>query len=89
MCGLRREILRRIRHRAEVGPFFVTKVHQAKGAAQALMQGVIDEARACGIEQLELYVDAQNVRAWTFYEKWASNEWLSALTAFGSWAAAR
>lgn len=68
-CGYRRETLERTRHRAEVGPFFVTKTFQGTGAAKALMDGVIAEATAAGVGQLELYVDTENNRAIAFYEK--------------------
>lgn len=68
-CGYRRESLERTKHRAEIGPFFVTEPHQGGGAAAALMKGVIDEAKADGVSQLELFVDTENHRAIAFYEK--------------------
>ena len=68
-CGFRRERLERTRHRAEIGPFFVTKGYQGQGAANVLMQGVINEAEESGIEQLELFVDSENHRAIAFYER--------------------
>ena len=57
------------RHRGEVGPFFVTQSYHGTGAAKALMQGVMSEARAHGVEQLELFVDSGNTRAVAFYER--------------------
>lgn len=68
-CGYRPEQLERTRHRAEIGPFFLTSKFQGSGAAKALMVGVINEARAARIEQLELFVDTENYRAIRFYEK--------------------
>lgn len=68
-CGFRPERLERTRHRAEIGPFFVTKDYQGGGAAKILMQGVIKEAKEDGIEQLELFVDTENHRAIAFYER--------------------
>lgn len=68
-CGLRRETLERTRHRAEIGPFYVTLAHQGCGAAQVLMDGVVSEARSQGIEQLELFVDVGNARALAFYKR--------------------
>ena len=68
-CGFRRETLRQTRHRAEIGPFYVTSAHQGRGAARVLMDGVVSEARAKGIEQLELFVDVGNTRALSFYER--------------------
>ena len=63
--------LERIRHRAEIGPFFVTAAYHGTGAADTLMKGVIAEAKAVGIAQLELFVDTENHRAIAFYEKHA------------------
>lgn len=68
-CGLRRETLERTRHRAEIGPFYVTSAHQGRGAARVLMDGVISEARSQGIERLELFVDVGNTRALAFYRR--------------------
>ena len=68
-CGYRPERLERTRHRAEIGPFFVAGSHQGSGAARILIQGVIEEARERGIEQLELFVDTENHRAIAFYER--------------------
>lgn len=68
-CGYRPGKLSRIEHRGTIGPFFVTRACQGKGAARVLMQGVINEARESGLAQLELYVDTENHRAIAFYEK--------------------
>lgn len=68
-CGYRRETLVQTRHRAEIGPFFVVADHQGCGAAQVLMAGLIAEADAAGVEQLELFVDVANTRALAFYER--------------------
>ncbi len=67
-CGYRPQRLERIRHRAEIGPFFVMPDWQGRGAAYALMQGVIAEARSERVAQIELYVDTENARAIAFYE---------------------
>ena len=68
-CGYRPELFERTRHRAQIGPFFVRPKYQGTGAAQCLMSGVIQEARAAKIAQLELFVDTENYRAIQFYEK--------------------
>ena len=57
------------RHRAEIGAFFVQPVAQGSGAANALMQGIIEAASEQGIWQLELYVAASNARAIRFYAR--------------------
>ena len=49
--------------------FFVQSKYQGTGAAQCLMSGVIQEARAAKVAQLELFVDTENYRAIRFYEK--------------------
>ena len=68
-CGYRPQCLMQTKHRAEIGPFFVSKSHHGTGAANVLMRGVIEEARGNGIEQLELFVDTENYRAIKFYER--------------------
>lgn len=68
-CGYRPLVPERIRHRAEIGPFYVTSAHQGRGAAQALMNGILREARSAGLEYLELFVDTENHRAIGFYER--------------------
>ena len=67
-CGYRPQRLARIRHRAEIGPFFITRSFQGLGAAKTLLAGVIEEARSNGIAQIELFVDTENSRAVAFYE---------------------
>lgn len=68
-CGYRPQSLARTRHRAEVGPFFVTATYQGRGAADVLMRGVIAEARENRLSRLELYVDTENARAIGFYAR--------------------
>ena len=68
-CGYRPQRLSRARHRGEIGPFFVTAAFQGTGAAQALMDGVLREARDGGLERIELYVDSENARALAFYAR--------------------
>lgn len=68
-CGFRRFQPARIRHRAEIGPFFITAAHHGAGAAQSLMAGVVAEAQAEGVRQLELTVSPLNLRAIRFYER--------------------
>ncbi|ETX12912.1 hypothetical protein OCH239_15350 [Roseivivax halodurans JCM 10272] len=68
-CGLQIETLQQTRHRAEIGPFYVTSAYQGCGAARVLLDGVIREARMRDVEQLELYVDVGNTRALAFYKR--------------------
>ena len=75
-CGYRPELFERTRHRAQIGPFFVRPKYQGTGAAQCLMSGVIQEARAAKIAQLELFVDTEDYRAIRFNEKYGF-EWVA------------
>ena len=68
-CGYRPQLLKQTKHRGEIGPFFVTRKYHGSGAAAVMMTGVIDEARANRLEQLELFVDTENSRAIAFYER--------------------
>lgn len=68
-CGYRPQRLARTQHRAEIGPFFVTRNYQGSAAAKVLMSGVIEEAKSNGIAQLELFVDTENHRAVAFYNR--------------------
>ena len=68
-CGYRPEHLARTRHRAELGPFYVSSHFHGSGAADTLMNGVIHEARSAEIDRLELLVDTENFRAIRFYER--------------------
>ncbi|MEM7711440.1 MAG: GNAT family N-acetyltransferase, partial [Pseudomonadota bacterium] len=47
-----------VRHRAIIGPVFVTADHQGTGMADRLMEGVISAARAAGVAWLDLWVAA-------------------------------
>lgn len=68
-CGYRPQRQARTRHRAELGPFYVTPDFQGTGAAQAMMEGVLDEAKEGGVAQIELSVAPANARAIAFYER--------------------
>ncbi|MEO0938297.1 MAG: GNAT family N-acetyltransferase [Pseudomonadota bacterium] len=57
------------RHRAEIGAVYIAESHHGTGAARILMQTIEDHAKGLGIWQLELFAEAQNTRAITFYER--------------------
>jgi len=67
--GYRPQTLTRTKHRAEIGPFYVTTAYHGTGAADMLMNGIIAEAQAAEITQLELFVDTENHRALRFYTR--------------------
>ncbi|MEM8633160.1 MAG: GNAT family N-acetyltransferase [Pseudomonadota bacterium] len=68
-AALRRGGPSRIRHRASLGPVFVAATHQGTGAADRLMNHLVDTARADGIAWLDLWVAAANPRAHAFYRR--------------------
>ncbi|GAA5082089.1 GNAT family N-acetyltransferase [Roseibacterium beibuensis] len=67
MAGLNSPTLDRIRHRAEIGPFYVEPDHHGTGAAELLMRSVVETARGQGTLLLELNVWEDNARAVQFY----------------------
>lgn len=69
LAGLRRNGVPRARHRGEIGPFYVVSDARGQGVADALMQTLFEIAQDWGIWQLELYVNAQSVRAMSFYRR--------------------
>ena len=68
-CDYRPQRFERTRHRGEIVLFFVSQHMHGTGAAKVLLNGIILEARAEGIEQLELTVSPENHRAVAFYER--------------------
>ena len=58
-----------MRHRGNLGPFFVQRQVQGRGAANALMGAMIDGARVAGVWQMELHVAETNGRAIAFYHR--------------------
>ncbi|MBO9476677.1 GNAT family N-acetyltransferase [Shimia sp. R11_0] len=67
--AMRRGGVTRLRHMADIGPLYVHPQARRAGAARALMTAAEAEARAAGILQLELCVDAENAPARTLYER--------------------
>ena len=58
-----------MRHRGNLGPFFVRPRMQGSGAADRLMLAMIDTASADGVWQIELHVAETNTRAIAFYHR--------------------
>ena len=59
----------RVRHRAAIGPFYVSADLRGTGAGEALMRGLVAAARRAGIDWLDLWVAADNLRARAFYRR--------------------
>ncbi len=57
------------KHRANIGPYYVTPDQQGKSAAQALMDAMVTQAGALGVVQLELWVWSGNPCAIRFYTR--------------------
>ena len=68
-CGLNIHHFHRTKHRAEIGPFYVTPSHQGTEAAAILLNTIKTYAKSQGVARLELYVESQNARPRAFYEK--------------------
>ncbi|EPX81126.1 GNAT family N-acetyltransferase [Litoreibacter arenae] len=66
-AGLAQNGFASAKHRALVGPFYVSVEFQGQGAAQALMDALVIRAQELGVLQLELYVWSGNPRAQRFY----------------------
>ncbi len=69
IAAIRPEFFARSRHRASIGPFYLCPDAQGSGAADVLMQALIDYAVARGIWQLELSVAETNPRGIAFYKR--------------------
>lgn len=69
IAAIRQEFFERARHRAFIGPFYVTPRAHGTGAADILLQGLLEYAARAGIWQLELCVAEGNPRAIAFYER--------------------
>ncbi|MEM6758663.1 MAG: GNAT family N-acetyltransferase [Pseudomonadota bacterium] len=67
-AAMRRMMPEMARHRAVIGPIYVTDTHRGTGAAQHLMHTLEAQARTAGVRQLELDVSVENPRAIRFYE---------------------
>jgi ribosomal protein S18 acetylase RimI-like enzyme len=68
-AGLHLWQLDRLRHRADIGPFYVAAAARGTGAADRLMGALSERARAGGVCWLDLWVAASNTRARAFYAR--------------------
>lgn len=73
-AGLHLRQRARLRHRADIGPFYVVDLARGTGAADRLMDGLAARARAGGVAWLDLWVAASNGRARAFYARHAFRE---------------
>lgn len=69
MMGLKRERSVKRVHRASLVMVYLRESARGTGMAAQLLEKVIDHARAQGIRQLELVVNAENTRAILFYRR--------------------
>ncbi|SFR42788.1 GNAT family N-acetyltransferase [Litoreibacter janthinus] len=67
LAGLAQNDFAMARHRALLGPFYVSQNFHGQGVAQALMDAVFERAHDLGILQIELFVWSENLRAQRFY----------------------
>jgi ribosomal protein S18 acetylase RimI-like enzyme len=68
-AGLHLWQLDRLRHRADIGPFYVAAASRGTGAADRLMEALAGMARDAGVAWLDLWVAASNGRARAFYAR--------------------
>ena len=68
LASMRRSGLERLRHTADIGPFYVCAKQQGQGTAKHLLQTMLTHARTQGLLQVELSVDAKNTKARKLYE---------------------
>lgn len=61
--------LDRIRHRADIGPFYIHARHHGTGAADVLMAALASRAKVAGVDWLDLWVAEGNGRAKSFYTR--------------------
>lgn len=67
IAGLRREPLDQVRHKAVLWGVFVSPGWRREGLARKLIARVQSLAREEGVLQIQLCVNAENVRAWNMY----------------------
>ncbi len=67
MIGLNTHGPVNMRHRAEVGPLYVTPDYQGSDVAKQLFRTAVAHAARAGLRQLELAVNEANARAVAFY----------------------
>lgn len=68
IAAFHRGTLARLRHMADLGPFYVDPTYQGQGIAKSLLQSMITAIRALGVLQIELCVDAKNTNAIALYQ---------------------
>jgi ribosomal protein S18 acetylase RimI-like enzyme len=73
MASLKVATKRKTRHRGEIWGMYVQESHRGTGAASALLNGLMSQARGA-VSQLELNVVAVNDRAISFYQNHGFNE---------------
>ncbi|HZZ36451.1 MAG TPA: GNAT family N-acetyltransferase [Caulobacteraceae bacterium] len=75
MAGLRQEAGRRKAHKATLWGMYVSPPARGAGAAPALVEAVLDHARAQGLSQVLLTVMARNARARALYARKGFSDW--------------
>ena len=70
LAGLVNEEKSKMAHRTTLAMVFVDPERRGSTAADVLMKGVIDQARADGRKQIEAAVNAENARAIRYYKRY-------------------
>ncbi|MDB2407008.1 GNAT family N-acetyltransferase [Jannaschia sp.] len=73
-AGLHLWQLDRLRHRADIGPFYIAEAKRGSGAADLLMNALVFRASSADVVWLDLWVAASNGRARAFYARHSFRE---------------
>ena len=63
----RRGVPRRLRHMADIGPLYVRTEARDQGCGRALMEALLLHLTKAGVQQAELCVDVDNIKAQALY----------------------
>jgi RimJ/RimL family protein N-acetyltransferase len=72
---LLRETRTSVRHRGEIVGMYVATGARGSGAADGIIQRLLDHARAVGVLVVSLIVEGNNARARRLYERWGFREY--------------
>jgi RimJ/RimL family protein N-acetyltransferase len=72
---LLRETRTSVRHRGEVVGMYVASGARGSGAADGIIQRLLEHARAVGVLVVSLIVEGENARARRLYERWGFREY--------------
>ncbi len=72
---LLRETRTTVRHRGDIVGMYVTAAARGSGAADGILQRLMEHARTVGLLVVSLIVEGDNARARRLYERWGFREY--------------